>query len=417
MSHQKQKRRREHGKAQRVLLKPRTETEVKIRRLGTEDEFKKILQLDLVSNLEGFCLTEVELRGYLTGGTCLLAVSGREIVGYLVYERQESALVVRVTRWVVTRKPVGGTLKDAVAEERFRQKIVSRLIELLAEMLSPTGYTYLTVAVPLSDKGACKFFASARLKAILTRALNKTTGREAEPPMSLLRYTRVLHGHYKGKGEDAVVYRFELQGGLETSRHPGGDKPANASGGVLDHARDQAQERNQPAGAKPNKEEIRVHIRWMIRRDMPEVLQTEQDSFEYPWTEEDFLRCLGQRNCIGMVAERGEKVVAYMIYELCKAHLHVLNFAVCPSVRRAGVGARMIDKLISKLSSHRRTRITLEVRESNLAAQLFFRRQGLKAKRVLPDYYEDRGEDAFLMQYTLAGSKDDVPETNDPVED
>ena len=53
---------------------------------------------------------------------------------------------------------------------------------------------------------------------------------------------------------------------------------------------------------RAEKEQIRVHIRWMIRRDMPEVLQTEQESFEHSWTEEDFLRCLRQRNCIGMVA-------------------------------------------------------------------------------------------------------------------
>jgi ribosomal-protein-alanine N-acetyltransferase len=149
-------------------------------------------------------------------------------------------------------------------------------------------------------------------------------------------------------------------------------------------------------------EQVRVHIRWMIRRDMPEVLQTEQESFEYAWTEEDFLRCLRQRNCIGMVAEQGEKVVGFMIYELHKAKLHILNFAVHPTCRRGGVGAQMVAKLISKLSSHRRTRITLEVRETNLAAQLFFRAQGFKAVRVLRGFYEDSGEDAFLMQYRLA---------------
>ena len=74
------------------------------------------------------------------------------------------------------------------------------------------------------------------------------------------------------------------------------------------------------------------------------------------------------------------------------------------SERRAGVGAQMVAKLISKLSSHRRTRITLEVRETNLAAQLFFRSQLFRAVRVLRAYYEDSGEDAFLMQYLLAGS-------------
>src|SRR3954464_11259589 len=117
---------------------------------------------------------------------------------------------------------------------------------------------------------------------------------------------------------------------------------------------------------RTEKEQIRVHIRWMIRRDMPEVLQAEQECFEYSWNEEDFLRCLLQRNCIGMVAEQGEKVVGFMIYELHKAKLHILNFAVIPRHRRARVGTQMVAKLISKLSSHRRTRITLEVRETNL---------------------------------------------------
>ena len=55
--------------------------------------------------------------------------------------------------------------------------------------------------------------------------------------------------------------------------------------------------------SRTEKEQVRVHIRWMIRRDMPEVLDIENQAFEFPWTEEDFIRCLRQRNCIGMVAE------------------------------------------------------------------------------------------------------------------
>ena len=163
---------------------------------------------------------------------------------------------------------------------------------------------------------------------------------------------------------------------------------------------------------RTEKEQVRVHIRWMIRRDMPEVLQTEQESFEFAWTEEDFLRCLRQRNCIGMVAEQGEKVVGFMIYELHKAKLHILNFAVHPSLPPHGVGAQMVGKLISKLSSHRRTRITLEVRETNLTAQLFFRHEGFKAVKVLRSFYEDSGEDAYLLQYRLADdTSDDFEET------
>jgi ribosomal-protein-alanine N-acetyltransferase len=113
-----------------------------------------------------------------------------------------------------------------------------------------------------------------------------------------------------------------------------------------------------------------------------------------------------------MVAEQGEKVVGFMIYELHKNKLHILNFAVNSSCRRYGVGSQMVAKLISKLSSHRRTRITLEVRETNLPAQLFFRKQGFKALRVLRSFYEDSGEDAYLLQYRLADDTgDDFEET------
>ena len=82
------------------------------------------------------------------------------------------------------------------------------------------------------------------------------------------------------------------------------------------------------------RQQLGVHIRWMIRRDMPEVLKIEAGSFEFPWSEEDFIRCLRQRNCIGMVAEHDERVVGFMIYELHKSRLHIINFAVHPTFRR-----------------------------------------------------------------------------------
>jgi len=148
--------------------------------------------------------------------------------------------------------------------------------------------------------------------------------------------------------------------------------------------------------------EVNVHIRWMIRRDMPEVTGIENGSFEFPWTEQDFFRCLRGRNCIGMVAEHDEQVVGFMIYELHSDQLHILNFAVRPDFRRRDVGRQMVAKLIGKLSPQRRKRIILEVRETNLAAQLFFRKLGFRAISVLRDYYDDTVEDAYVMHYCYA---------------
>lgn len=152
---------------------------------------------------------------------------------------------------------------------------------------------------------------------------------------------------------------------------------------------------NAPPGCDP----ICVHIRWAIRQDMGEVLEIENESFEFPWSEEDFIRYLRQSNSIGMVCEYDERIVGFMLYELHKKWLHPLNFAVHPAFRRRDVGTQMVEKLITKLSKQRRNRIQLAIRETNLRGQLFFRSQGFRAISVLRDYYDDTPEDAYLMQY------------------
>ena len=146
---------------------------------------------------------------------------------------------------------------------------------------------------------------------------------------------------------------------------------------------------------------VEVHIRWIIRRDMPEVFEIENESFEFPWSEKDFIHCLRQRNCIGMVAEFDEQVVGFMIYELHRTRLHVLNFAVADDFRRHGVGRQMVDKLATKLSPQRRTRVLLKVCETNLVAQLFFKSLGFRAVSVLRNCYDDSDEDAYAMEYRL----------------
>ena len=166
------------------------------------------------------------------------------------------------------------------------------------------------------------------------------------------------------------------------------------------------------ATASASKGQAPVHIRWMIRRDMAEVLQIEDRSFEFSWSEEDFIRCLRQRNCIGMIAEHSERVVGFMIYELHRNRLHVLNFAVHPDFRRRKVGTQMLRKLVSKLSPQRRSRIMLEVRETNLDAQLFFRDQGFRAVSLLRDFYEDTTEDAYLMQFRYTAAAVEAAEAD-----
>lgn len=151
---------------------------------------------------------------------------------------------------------------------------------------------------------------------------------------------------------------------------------------------------------------VHPQIRWFIRRDMPEVLDIEQRAFEQPWTEEDYLPCLRQRNCIGIVAELDQRIVGCMVYMLEKSELRLLNFVVDPSFRRRGIGTAMLQKMKAKLSQQRRSRIRVYARERNLGVQLFWRAMGFRAVGVDRGYYEDTGEDAYVMVYALDGDEE-----------
>ena len=140
---------------------------------------------------------------------------------------------------------------------------------------------------------------------------------------------------------------------------------------------------------------ITPHIRWMIRSDTPAVLDIENLCFSDPWPEEEFLDWLRERNVIGMVAEYDGKVVAYMVYQLHKASIELVNMAVQPRCQRLGVGTAMIDKLKGKLHAQRRSKLRFCIKETNLDGQLFLRAMGMKCVRI-----EDRdGETGYTFDY------------------
>lgn len=142
-----------------------------------------------------------------------------------------------------------------------------------------------------------------------------------------------------------------------------------------------------------------IHLRWLLRRDLPEVLGIERASFPTPWTEGHFADLLRRQNCVGTVAETDdERIAGYMLYELTDRQIRVVNLAVAPDHRRHGVGSQLIGRLLSKLSNAHRRWLTLAVRESNLPAQLFFRQLGLRVVRVARDSYADTPEDAYVFR-------------------
>ncbi len=147
------------------------------------------------------------------------------------------------------------------------------------------------------------------------------------------------------------------------------------------------------------KERLNVHCRWLIRRDMPELNAIEATLPE-PLLEADLLDALRNRNVIGMVAEIGDRVLGYMVYEMHKAKLEIFRLAVHPDYRRRGVGSQMVAKMVSKLSSHRRQRLGAMVPETSLDMLLLLKANGMLATRVHRNYFGG-GVDAIRMVIRL----------------
>lgn len=142
----------------------------------------------------------------------------------------------------------------------------------------------------------------------------------------------------------------------------------------------------------------RVHLRWLIRRDMPEVVAIEAGCPD-PWSEDGWLSLLRHRNCIGFVAEAPgtELVVGAMAYRLHRSRVELVRLAVHPDWRRRGIGAALLAKLDYKLDSHRRHMAFADVPGAALDAQLLLRSAGWRAVNV------DHDGDAYRMVRRAGG--------------
>lgn len=144
-----------------------------------------------------------------------------------------------------------------------------------------------------------------------------------------------------------------------------------------------------------------MNVRWLIRSDMPQVLDIENSNSYIPWDDDQFINFLSQRNGIGLVVELDDRVVGYMLYELHSTNLYLVKFAAKVCDENEKILQAMFNQMRSKLSPDRRTKLRIDVLETDLSTQLFLKSQGFYATNVLQDYFPN-GRDAYSMEYAIA---------------
>jgi GNAT superfamily N-acetyltransferase len=132
-----------------------------------------------------------------------------------------------------------------------------------------------------------------------------------------------------------------------------------------------------------------VAIRFMDTiADATQVVRINQQSALPLMSENALIEYGRKRNSNGSVVVGRTGVVGFVLYEFLKDSILIERMAVAPSERRCGIGAAIIDRMISKLANQRRKSLVTRCPLYNLGGLEFLRRNGFIATSMQGDLVE-----------------------------
>ena len=108
--------------------------------------------------------------------------------------------------------------------------------------------------------------------------------------------------------------------------------------------------------------------------------------FNYKLTEADFNKVF-----FNSLVSVDDKINGIIVYNLFYDRIEIEYIIVLEEYRKKGIGS----KLLLEIEKENINNITLEVRESNLAAINFYKNNGYKIEAIRKNYYGN--EDGYLM--------------------
>lgn len=147
---------------------------------------------------------------------------------------------------------------------------------------------------------------------------------------------------------------------------------------------------------------VALDIRPMREADLSAVMEIEQKSYPYPWTQTIFSDCMhAGYSC--WVGGRNGIIEGYGVISVAAGESHLLNLCVRPESQRQGVGRKLLLHLISIARRHDAEMLFLEVRLSNKFARTLYENEGFNELGTRRDYYPMAGgrEDALILARIL----------------
>jgi len=138
-------------------------------------------------------------------------------------------------------------------------------------------------------------------------------------------------------------------------------------------------------------------LRPMIVEDLEQVVEIEKASMPSPWSKELFEEELKRDRARYFVGEIDGQVAGYMGYWEAPQEAHIINLAISPQFRQKGLGFQMLEYCLRFAYNQGARLATLEVRESNGAAQRLYEKMNFRTVAIRKKYYSDNQENAVVM--------------------
>ena len=135
---------------------------------------------------------------------------------------------------------------------------------------------------------------------------------------------------------------------------------------------------------------------------MSSLLEIEEESNPYPWTELNFKDCL-EKGYYSLALEKEELFVGFAIMAISSEESHLLNIGIKKEKRRLGLGKNLLKKMIIAAEVMGSKKIILEVRVSNKSAYKLYEKLGFEEIGKRKNYYRlpEGREDALVMAKSL----------------
>jgi len=138
-------------------------------------------------------------------------------------------------------------------------------------------------------------------------------------------------------------------------------------------------------------------IRRMTAADLEQVAELEQVCFSDPWSYRQLEEGLPAVYDAYFVAVQEEQVQGYGVLRVLAGEGEIQRIAVLPACRKLGTGRELMAAMATYARAKETFSLSLEVRDSNLAARNLYESYGFRATAIRKDYYRNPVEDAIIM--------------------